>query len=131
MLTRRLHGPQPAALERRYVGVRSELANVARAAYVSDARWRFLEARFAVAPTILDPGFVARDLKARTITGFKIEEMVETAANQRGLIVLCDFKSRGGLDRFLAELGTEAHRRGVELRVRFADAGLALLAVGG
>jgi hypothetical protein len=130
-LTRRLDGPQPAAIDDRYGGLRSELAGVARAAYVSDARWRFLEARYAVVPTVLDPRFVELDLEARTIAGFRVEAMAEAAATGPGLVVLCDFDRRAGLETFRIELETAARRRGLELRVVFTDGLVTLLEIGG
>ncbi|MCU0302701.1 MAG: hypothetical protein MUC56_01405 [Thermoanaerobaculales bacterium] len=130
-LTRRLDGPQPSALEDRYGDLRPRLAGVARVAYVSDARWRFLEARYALVPTVLDPRFVEIDETARTIAGFRVEAMAEAAVDGPALVVLFDFDRRARLDALLLELEDAARRRGLVLRVAFTDGRVTLLEIGG
>jgi hypothetical protein len=128
--TRRLDGPQPGDLEERYGGLREELADVVRVAYISGDRWRFLNARYALAPTSLDPGFVDLDLDERTIVGFDLEGLAGHAAANPPLLVLCDFGNRLALTAFVDDLAAEIEMAGLELEVVDGGDGLALLSVG-
>lgn len=129
--THQLDGPQPGDLEERYGGLREELADVVQVVYISGDRWRFLNARYALAPTRLDPGFVDLDLVERTIVGFDLEGLAGHAVATPPLLVLCDFSNRRALTAFVDDLAAEIEMAGLELEVVDGGDGLALLSVGG
>lgn len=129
--TRRLGGADPDELERRYGSLRPMLESVRRAVYLSDARWRFVEARYVLAPVVLDPGYVVLQVDRRSIETFALDVLVADAAARPPMMVLCDFDHRSALDAVLDELAAEAGRRGLETRLISRGGGLALVSVGG
>jgi len=128
--TRHLDGPQPGDLEDRYAGFREKLAGVARACYISGDRWRFLNARYALAPTILDPRFVEIDFDTRSIAGFDLDALAGQAAANAPLSVLCDFGNTKALDAWMDRFSVVIEKRDLGLRVIETRDGLALLSVG-
>jgi hypothetical protein len=128
--TRQLSGPQPEALERRYGALRTRLVGTARVAYVSDARWRFLEARYALAPTILDPGYVRVRPDERSIAEVDVRAIADDAAVRPPIVVLCDFDDAAGLAELLDDLSAELEDRGLAVREISHTGGVALLSLG-
>lgn len=129
--TRRLDGPQPGDLEERYGDFRQELEGVAWVAYISSERWRYLNARYVLAPTILDPRFVTLDLDARAIVGFDLEGLSGHNVANPPLLVLCDFEGERALEAFVRDLSDEIEERELRPRVIRHRNGVALLSVGG
>jgi hypothetical protein len=129
--TRGIDGTKPAALERRYGGLREPLADTDRVVYLSDGRWRFVEARFALAPVILDPGYVVIDTERRTIASLAIDALAADAAVRAPVIVLCDFSGRPALDDTVDALVAAAANHDLSARVSARRGGVALVTLGG
>ncbi len=129
--TRHITGPKPGELERRYGFARQHLSGVTRVAYVSHQGGRFVNARYALAPTVLDPRYVRFDRAEGIVVGFDLETMVDTATHLQPLVVMCDFEDTRALSDFLSGLAGEAEGRGIEHRLIQQRGGLALVSLGG
>ena len=129
--TRDLGGTKPAALERRYGALRDSLVDIDRVVYLSDARWRFVEARFALAPVILDPGYVIIDTERRMIESLAIDALAADAAAGPRVPVLCDFSDDDALGGAIDELQAAAGDHGLSARVEVRRGGVALITLGG
>jgi len=125
-----LDGSTPGELEQRYGELRPLLAGSRTAAYVTDNRWRFLNARYALAPTVFDHRFVELEDDGRTIAAFDVDGMVVRARDEPPLAVLCDFDRATELGAFLEDLSAAARPRGVDLRVLHHRGGVALVRLG-
>lgn len=129
--TRRLAGPQPESLERRYGDLRSRLVGVARVCYISDQTAYFLNARYALVPTILDIRHVDFRREDRSIVGYHLDAIVDEAFSNPPLQLLCEFDDPEGLGEFVDGLSTAAARRGLRVETTYRDGRLTLLSVGG
>jgi hypothetical protein len=122
-----IDGRAPAALERRYGALRAPLGDVSGVVYLSDERWRFVEARYALAPVILDPGYVVIDAERRAIASLAIDALVADAAAEPPVVVLCDFTARAVLEHTVDELAEGAEDHGLAADVLSRGPGVALI----
>ena len=129
--TRRLAGPRPESLERRYGDLRTRLDGVARVSYISDSTAYFLGARYALVPTILDISHIDFQREDRSIAGYRLDAIIGEALSNPPLRVLCEFDSPEGLDAFVDGLSTAAASRGLRVEAIYRDGPLCLLSVGG
>jgi len=127
---RGLDGLTPEHLERRYGELRPHLEGVARLVYVTDDAWRFLNARYALAPTVFDHRYVTPGVDGRTIVKVDLPAIVESC--ERGpLIVLADFGNVKGSRSFVDDLSDTAGERGLTVGIlRHTPKGVALVVVG-
>jgi len=129
--TRRLNGPRPEALEQRYGDLRILLDDVKRVAYISDSAAYLLGARYALAPTILDISSIEFRREDSSITGYRLDAIVEDALSDPPLQVLCEFDSAVGFRSFADDLSAAAAHRGLRVEVTHRAASMILLSVGG
>jgi hypothetical protein len=128
--TRNLDGSKPSDLDRRYGELRPLLTESRTAAYVTGNRWRFLNARYALAPTVFDHRFVKLEDDGRTIATFDVDGMVARAQNRPPLTVLCDFDQTSELTAFLDELSAAARSGGFGVNIIHRRGGVALVRLG-
>ena len=129
--TRRLDGPRPESLHRRYGDLRQQLDGVARAAYISDSPVHFLGARYALVPTILDISYIEFRPEGRSITGYRFGAMADAALSDPPLQVLCEFSSSDRFLSFVDDLSAAAAERGLRVEVTQRAGSMGLLTVGG
>ena len=129
--TRRLNGPRPESLDRRYGDIRQQLDGVERVAYASDSTNRFLGARYALAPTILDISYIELRREDRSITGYRLDAIADEAQSDPPLRVVCDFSSSDSFSTFVDDLSAVAAERGLRVEVTQRAGSIGLLSVGG
>jgi hypothetical protein len=127
--TRRLDGPTPEDIDRRYGALRPLMDGVASAYYVTDDGRRFLRARYATAPTVLDPGFVEPGPDGRSIASIDVDGLIQASTHQQ-VVVLGDFGRAAARRGFVADLAGRAAERGIGVRVLHRSGGVVLLRVG-
>ncbi len=107
------------------------LDGVARVAYFADTPNRFVGARYALAPVVLDIRYVDYKIGDRVIRNFDLDALVEDAADGRPLIVLGEFGEERRMAVFTDDLTRAASSRGIEAVETWRGDGFILLKIGG
>jgi hypothetical protein len=124
-------GPTADDLNRRYGELHERLDGVARVAYFADTPVRFVGARYALAPIVLDIRYVDFKIGDRVIRNFDLDALVEDAAEGRPLVVLGEFSEENRMAVFTDDLARAASSRGIEAVETWRSDGLILLKIGG
>lgn len=123
-------GPDVHDLSARYGELHSRLAEIPRVAYFSDGAARFVGARYALAPVVLDIRYVDSEIGDRVIRRYDLGALVDDATAGPPVDVVGEFSDPHLLESFVRDLQRAASSRGVEVVVSWRRDDLVLLEVG-